>query len=116
VINKIKTGEDMSLLAWDYSDGPYRVKGGDFGLVHRGRLKPDLEKEVIKFEAGRLSGIIETIYGFHVVRVEEVKRPEQLSFEDASKIIKKAITKKREKQLMEALIKRLKAGASIEVY
>jgi peptidyl-prolyl cis-trans isomerase C len=76
VIDKINAGQDISAVAGDYSDGPYRVKGGDLGLVHRGRLYPTLEKEVFQLEPGRLSGIIETIYGYHVVRVEAVKPPE----------------------------------------
>jgi len=42
VIDMIKTGEDMSTLVRAYSDNPYRVKGGDLGLVHRGRLDATL--------------------------------------------------------------------------
>ena len=44
----------------------------------------ELEKEVFKLEPGRLSGIIETRYGYHVVRVEEIMAPEQMSLEDVS--------------------------------
>jgi peptidyl-prolyl cis-trans isomerase C len=116
VIDKIKAGEDISTVAWDYSDGPYRVKGGDLGLVHRGRLYPTLEKEVFQLEPGRLSGIIETIHGYHVVRVEEVKPQEQMRLEDVYKSVQKELTEKKEKQLQEALTARLRANAQIEVY
>ena len=116
VIDKIKAGEDMSMVAWDYSDDPYRVKGGDYGLVHRGRLDPDLEKKVFKLEPGRLSGIIETRFGYHVVKVEEVKAPEQMSLEDVSEKIKKELTEKKEEQIREALIKNLRGKAKIEKY
>ena len=116
IIDKIKAGEDMSVVAWDYSEDPYRVKGGDMGLVHKGRLKPDLEKEVFQLEPGRLSGIIETIRGYHVVRVEEVRPPEQLSLEDVYKKVQKELTEKKEKQLREALITRLRGEARIEKY
>lgn len=116
VIDRITAGEDMSVIAWDYSDGPYRVKGGDMGLVHKGRLDPDLEKEVFNLEPGRLSGIIETRYGFHVVRVDEVKSPEQLSLEDASEKIKKQLSETREKQLHEAFAANLKEKAQIVIY
>ena len=61
VIDKIKAGVEISVLARVYSDGPYRVKGGDFGLVHKGQLLADFEKEVFKLATGQLSGIIETI-------------------------------------------------------
>jgi parvulin-like peptidyl-prolyl isomerase len=116
VIDKIEAGEDMSVVAWDYSDGPYRVKGGDMGLVHQGRLYPTLEKEVFQLEPGRLSEIIETIYGYHVVRVEEVKPTEQLSLEDVYPKVQKELTEKKEKQLQEALTARLRENAHIEVY
>ncbi len=116
VIDKIKAGEDMSTVAWDYSDDPYRVKSGDYGLVHKGRLQPDLEKEVFQIEPGRLSEIIETIYGYHVFRVEEVKAPEQLSLEDVHEKIQKELTEKKEKQLREALTTRLRSEARIETY
>jgi len=116
VIDKINAGQDISAVAADYSDGPYRDKGGDLGLVHRGRLYPTLEKEVFQLEPGRLSGIIETIYGYHVVRVEAVKPPEQLSLEDVYEKVQKELTEKNEKQIHEALTARLKAAARIEVY
>ncbi len=116
VIDKIKAGEDMSVIAWDYSDGPYRVKGGDLGLVHRGRLDPDLEKKVFSLEPGKLSDIIETIYGYHVVRVEKIKPPQQLGLGEASKTIRKQLSEKKEKRLRKALVSRLKEKAQIELY
>ena len=116
VIDKIKAGEDMSTVAWDYSDDPYRVKGGDYGLVHKGRLKPDLEKEVFEIEPGRLSEIIETIHGYHVFRVEAVKAPEQLNLEDVYEKVQKELTWKNEKQIRETLTAGLKAAARVEVY
>jgi parvulin-like peptidyl-prolyl isomerase len=116
VIDKINAGQDMSTVAWDYSDGPYRVKSGDLGLVHRGRLYPTLEKEVFQLEPGRVSGIIETIYGYHVVRVEEVKPQEQMSLEEVNKSVQKELTEKKEKQLQEALTARLRENSQIEVY
>ena len=116
VIDEIKAGEDMSVVAGDYSDDPYRVKGGDFGLVHKGRLKPDLEKEVFQIEPGRLSEIIETIHGYHIFRVEAVKAPEQLSLVDVHEKIQKELTEKKEAQLEEALTTRLRGEARIEVY
>jgi parvulin-like peptidyl-prolyl isomerase len=116
VIDRINAGEDMSDVAWKYSTGPYRVKGGDMGLVHRGRLYPELEKEVFKLEPGRLSGIIETIYGYHIVRVEEVKAAEQLDLKDVYDNIKMDLTKRNEKQIRQDLVASLRAQARIEKY
>ena len=116
VIDRINAGEDMSDVAWKYSTGPYRVKGGDMGLVHRGRLYPVLEEEIFKLEPGKLSGIIETIYGYHIVRVEEVKAAEQLDLKDVYDKIKEELTNSNEKQIREDRVASLRAQARIEKY
>lgn len=116
VLRKAGEGQDFSQLAWDYSDDPYRVKGGDLGLIHRGRLDPDLEEAVFSLEAGQVSGIIETIYGYHIVRVEEVRKPEQLSFKDVSQKIRRQMRQKKLKELKSALITGFRENARIEVY
>jgi peptidyl-prolyl cis-trans isomerase C len=116
VLRKLKAGEDFAKLAWDYSDDPYRVKGGDLGLVHKGRLVPELEKTIFALRVGELSGIIETIYGYHIVKVEEVRKPEQLNFEDVSQRIRRQLKEDKRKRLKEALISELKANAKIEIY
>ena len=116
VIDRINAGEDMAVVAGNHSTGPYRVKGGDMGLVHRGRLHPDLEKEVFQLQPGRLSGIIETIYGYHVVRVEEVKEAEQLDLSDVYDKIKNELTERNEKHIREELVASLRAKARIEKY
>ena len=115
-LRKIKDGEDMASVAWDYSDDPYRVKGGDLGLMHRGRLAAELEVAVFKLKEGEFSGVIQTIYGYHIVKVEEVREPEQLEFEDVRQKIKRKITARRAEELRDALNKRLRADARIEVY
>ncbi len=116
VFERIKAGEDMSEMARNYSDGLYRVKGGDLGLVHKGRLDPELENEVFKLEPGRISNIIETRHGYHIVRVEEVKAEEQLRLEDVSSKINNELAREKEKQLREAFVRKLRGQAKIEVY
>ncbi len=116
VLDKIKAGEDMASLAADYSDDRYRIRGGDLGFVHEGRLEPELEKEVTKLKVGQLSDIITTRSGHHIARVEDVAEPKQLILEEAHPTIKKMITENREKQLKEALLTRLRKEASIEMY
>lgn len=115
-LEKIKGGEDMAQVAWDYSDDRYRVKGGDLGLIHSGRLVADLEAAVRELEVGELSGVVQTIYGYHIVRVEEKKEPEQLSYEEVEDKIKRQLSAKRSEQNRKNLIERLRAEAEIEVY
>lgn len=115
-LQKIKGGEDMASMAWEYSDDPYRVKGGDLGIVHGGRLIATLESAVRELDVGELSGVVQTIYGYHIVRVEEKIEPEQLEYEEVEEKIKKKLADEKRDELEKELIERLRAEARIEVY
>ncbi len=116
ILTRIKRGEDMASLAAKYSNDKYRIKGGDYGLVHAGRLVPELEKEVFKLPLNSISGVIKTMYGFHIVRVEEIKPPEHLAYEQVADKIKKMLTRENEDRIRQALLERLRSTATITIY
>lgn len=116
VLAKLKKGGDFGQLAWDYSDDPYRVKGGELGIVHKGRLDPDLEKVAFALKAGEISPLVRTIYGFHIVRVEEIIEPAQLTLDEVAAGIKARMEADRQKELRESTLKRLRDKAVIEEY
>jgi peptidyl-prolyl cis-trans isomerase C len=116
ILEKLRKGADFGDLAYNNSDDPYRVKSGDLGIVHKGQMDPDLEAKIFKLKAGQTSGIIETIYGYHIARVEEVLPGEQLPYEQVSEKLKKDLSEKKKAELREALVKRLKSQATIEIF
>lgn len=107
VLKKLREGEDFAKIAWDYSDDPYAVKGGELGLIHRGRLDPAIDDVIYTLKVGEISNAIETIYGFHIVKIDEIKEPTQLKFEDVSASITSRIKEQRlaerKKDFMDAL-------------
>lgn len=115
LLKRVKAGEDFADLAYKHSEDAFRVKGGDLGWVHKGRLEPALEEAVFKMQVGE-AVMVETVYGFHIIRLEEKKPSEQLSFEDVKSSLKKDLEAKRSKELKEALLKRLREKAKIEMY
>lgn len=115
-LRKLKEGEDFATIAWDYSNDPYRVVGGSMGPIHKGRLEPAIEETAFRLQKGALSDIIETIYGFHIVRVDDIKEPVQLSFEEVSKAIEKSLVDNKIVSLRESLVISLRSKAAIEIY
>jgi peptidyl-prolyl cis-trans isomerase C len=115
-LKKIKDGEAMAAVAWDYSDDPYRVKGGDLGMVHSGRLVAELEMAVRELDVGETSDVVTSIYGYHIVRVEAKTEPQQLEYDMVADKIKTTLSQERRLKLEEELLKKLKAEATIEVY
>jgi parvulin-like peptidyl-prolyl isomerase len=116
VLKEAARGLDFATLAWDYSDDAYKYVGGDLGLLHKGRLDPALEEEIAKLKVGEISGVIETIYGYHIVKLIEEKEPTQLEFEEVSQKIIMDTTESNKKKLREKLVSRLREKADIEIY
>ncbi len=115
IIERIKAGENFSELAYNYSDDPFRVKGGDFGWVHRGRLEPEVESIMYGLEVGQTSELVETIYGYHIIRLEEKRPAEQLDFQDVKDKLRKDKESNRYKERKEEFINSLRQKAKIEI-
>jgi peptidyl-prolyl cis-trans isomerase C len=115
LLKKINEGEDFGDLAYKNSQDDYRVKGGDLGWVHKGRLDPAVEEAAFKLNVGE-STIVETMYGYHIVKLEGKKPAEQLSFSDVKDSLRKDLESKKQKELKEALMARLKEKAKIQIY
>ncbi len=65
-------GADFAALATKNSDDPgSATKGGDLGLFPRGRMVPAFDEVAFQLAPGAMSEVVETPFGFHVIKVEE---------------------------------------------
>jgi parvulin-like peptidyl-prolyl isomerase len=115
VYEKLKKGEDFAKLAWDSSDDPSRVKGGDLGVVHRGRLELDVEGPAFALTKGEMSGIVPSLYGYHIFKAVEKFPPQQLKFDEVKEKLKKELEEKAVEKRLDNLVKALKEIAKIEI-
>ena len=68
---QILSGADFAQLAKEYSDDPTAANGGDLGFFKRGDMVPEFERAAYSLAPGQVSGVIQTAYGFHIIKCEE---------------------------------------------
>ena len=115
VYSQLLAGKDFGTLAAQYSDDAYRVKGGDLGWVHRGRLEPEFEKVAFSLKPGETSQPFRTAYGFCILKVEASEPDRQMSFAQVSPLLQQELVQKNTLELRHAWFTGLKKNAKIEI-
>ena len=74
IYDRIKKGEDFGALATELSEDPStKGKGGDLGFFDRRRMFQTFDSAAFSLKPGEISGIVRTPYGWHVIKLLEVK-------------------------------------------
>lgn len=70
-------GEDFAALATSFSQDPgSAAQGGDLGFFGRGRMVAPFEEAAFRLQPGQLSNVVESPFGYHIIRVEDRRQPE----------------------------------------
>lgn len=74
ILVELKTGGDFELIAKRESmDAGTKDNGGDLGWNRRGRMVPEFDRWMFALPPGQLSPVIETSFGYHIIRVDRVQ-------------------------------------------
>lgn len=83
VLEKLEQGEDFASLAEEYSDDPVSAEdGGSLGRIARGQLEGPFEDALFALSEGDVSEPVLTDFGYHIIRLDEIKAPELPAFEE----------------------------------
>ncbi len=73
VLEKARAGEDFADLAKEYSEGPSKEEGGDLGYFSRGQMVKPFDDAAFGMKKGEISDLVKTQYGYHIIKVEDIK-------------------------------------------
>jgi len=117
ILKKIKAGEDFAKLASDVSDDTgSKTKGGDLGFFPKGIMVKSFEDAAFSLKPGEVSGIVETQFGYHIIKVEEKKEPGMEPFDTAKEKIKQKLLPEPTKIKVKEFIEKAMKDANIEVH
>ena len=110
-----KTGADFAKLAKENSSDGSAAQGGDLNFMQRGQTVANFDKALFSMQPGQISDVVETEFGFHIIKVTEKKPATTVPFEQVSPRIRDYLTEQQKQTKAQAFIEELKKKAKIEV-
>ena len=117
--NKVKTelngGADFAELAKKYSTDLTKDRGGDLGFFQKGQMIPEFEKVCFELKPGEISDIVETRFGYHLIKLTE-KSPEQyMRLDEVRDKVKSVLIEQSKQELFKDYVEALKGKARIDI-
>lgn len=111
LLDRIRKGEDFAKLAQENSDDPSsKPNGGEMDFFSRGAMVKSFEDAAFSLEPGEVSDLVESEFGFHIIKVEE-RRSANLSDPQT----RQKITQKLQQEKFEKELERITTSGSVEV-
>lgn len=116
-LKKVKTkGADFAKIAKEYGEDPTRDRGGDLGYFTRGRMVKPFEDAVWGMKTNQISNIIETQFGFHVIKKIDHKKARQKPFKEVTEQIERSLVARKRNQVIRDALQKWKDEAKIELF
>ena len=104
LLEEIQQGADFSELARIHSiDTSTKDSGGNLGYFERDIMVPEFDKAVFEMSVGELSEVVETDYGYHIIRLTEIQPENIKSFEESREQLASLHQKKAAQQKLYSL-------------
>jgi len=100
--------------ATENSDCPSSAQGGSLGTFGKGRMVPEFEVAAFTQEPGEIGEIIETQFGYHIIKVAAHNTEGMMDFEDSKEQLINYLTNQKKQQAMLDYIASLRDSATIE--
>jgi peptidyl-prolyl cis-trans isomerase D len=110
VIKRARGGEDFATLAREISeDKASAVQGGDLGFVAPGELVAPFEQAAFALKKGEVSDPVRTPFGYHAIRVLDVKEGGQTPLREVAPRIKETLATQKSEQAAQTRAEEVRA-------
>ncbi len=116
ILAKLDTGESFESMARVYSEGKEAKEGGDWGWIGKDVLRKELNETAFSLKPGQHSRLIETVEGYYIVEVDDVKPAHTIPLAEARDDIEKILLQQQRAKMQEEWVKDLRAKAYIRLF
>jgi peptidyl-prolyl cis-trans isomerase SurA len=113
IIQRLKAGEDFSILAEEYSEDPSGKLGGDLGFIKKSQMAKEFIDALNSMKAGEFSNPFRTEKGLHIIKLEEKVAAQ--STDEARESVLKQLTESQFSERYKSWIKGLREKAYIVI-
>ena len=114
LLKKVKEGADFADLAKANSDDTFSAqKGGDLGIFDKGTMVPEFSEAAFKLKPDQISDVVETQYGYHIIKVTGRTEASVVPFEKTKVNIVDYLKTRKMQTLVPEFIKKIKEDAKI---
>lgn len=114
ILGDLKGRADFAQTAAQYSDCPSKEQGGDLGYFTKGRMVPAFEAAAFALKVGEMSGVVQTDFGYHIIKVTDRQPARDVPFEEAQANISGYLQDQAKQQEIGSYIQTLRGSAQIE--
>lgn len=116
VLKDVKAGKDFAALAKEHSADPgSAAQGGDLGFFQQGQMVGPFNDAAFSLAPGSISDLVETDFGFHIIKVVEKKPGRTIPLEDVKPQVEQYLQQMNRQEQTEAFVNGLRAKGKIEV-
>jgi parvulin-like peptidyl-prolyl isomerase len=116
VLAKAQAGEDFAGLASQHSeDETTAPRGGDLSWFGRGQMVAPFDSACFVLGAGEVSGLVETPFGVHIIKIEETRTTERKTLDEVRPSIQSVLTQTHVREGYQEAIAGLREKADLQV-
>jgi peptidyl-prolyl cis-trans isomerase C len=116
VLKQVRSGGDFASVARAESqDSGSAQNGGDLGFFPKGQMTPAFEEAAFKLKPGGLSPVVETPFGFHIIKVLERRGPRTAPLTEVGGQIKNFLEQGQRESKLEQFVQQVKAKSKVDI-